>query len=226
MTVVASWWQLCRFPASCPMLSPWTTLTMTLQQLGRLQSLLSSQKAEKPGSEARRAVFQWRDAWPWLLTMEPSRTVLQYQGLGQGLRRTGDSGAQEALHTYGLHYCVAHFCHTAFILPQEAFYQSCFILQEAMLCKHPCTQEKKKLGKTSLSFATYLKLSKTWAWDSENLQSGHSQNVGHFLERESWGMSFITGMSLRQQSCQLAKTGQINTCYSPKRLHSTLILSP
>lgn len=82
--------------------------------------------------------FQRREAWPSLLALEPGSRWPQQQALGQGLRRTGDSGAREdtgssAFHAYALKHCAARSWHTAFILPGEAFWQRCFILQEDVL---------------------------------------------------------------------------------------------
>lgn len=202
-------------PASSPVLPLWTTLTKCLQQLGMLQSLLGSREARQRSQESS---FPAKRSMAVPAGCGARQKDASAAGLGTGcLRRTGDSDAQEALHAYALHRCVAHSGHTAFILLGEVFYQSCFILQKALLCKHPCTQEKKIWGnQVTFSFATYLKLSKTWGWASENPQSGHRQNVGHFLERAPCGMSFIPRRSLSQQSCQLANTVQINTLQPQK----------
>lgn len=170
----------CLPPASSHMLPLWTAVTMSVQQLERLQILLPPRK--KLGSKARKVVFQQTERWPFLLAMDPGKKVPQQQGLGWGLRWTGDSGAWEALHSCALQRWVLHSCHTAFILPGEVFYQTCFIFQEATCSKHACTQEKKLCTKqVTFSFATYLKLSKTWGWYSQNPRLGYSQNLDMFL---------------------------------------------
>lgn len=147
--------------------------------------------------------------------MEP-----QQQSLGQGLRRTRDSGTQEGLHAYVLHCCVPHSCHTAFILPGEAFYQSCFTLQEAMLCKHSCTREK-ILGKTSCLLCHIFEAIQNMRTGFWKCATRKQPKCWTFFGK-SCGMSFIPGMSLSQWSCQLANTGQMNARYSPKRWHPTL----
>lgn len=128
---------LCPLPASFPISPLRTALAMSLQQLGRVQSLPSSWEAEKPGSKARRAGFQCRETWPRLLAMESGRRMPQQQDLGQGLRRTG---VRRKLCTPPLLTGVWLTLAVLFLFYQQR-HQSCFILQEAL--------REKNLRKTS-----------------------------------------------------------------------------
>lgn len=95
--------------------------------------------------------FQRREAWPSLLALEPGRRWPQQQALGQGLRRTGGSGAREALHFMPMFFSIVQLALGILLL----FYQERHFGRGASFFKRMCSLStpvlnRKKSGKNNI----------------------------------------------------------------------------
>lgn len=96
--------------------------------------------------------FQRREAWPSLLVLEPSRRWPQQQALGQGLRRTRDSGAREALRAMPVLFSIVQLTLCILLL----FYQERHFGRGASFFKRMCSLSTPVLNRKNLEKTIYV----------------------------------------------------------------------